>query len=317
MAVIDRPPIDERTLTAEVAQAWGLDGVEFVFLPIGLDGQAWAYRINTAGEDGYFMKVRRGEFAPAAVSLPQYLREQGLTHVVAPRGTRSGEAGHAMGGSRMLLYPFHGGGNLWSRGLTDRQWIEYGAFLGKLHSTVPSPRIESILPVENYSTTAPARVHARSAEAAVSNVLGAFWQRYGAAITRLCETVDELAAKVTAGPHVICHADVHPGNLIADGDGPLHVVDWDAPIMAPRERDLMFVLGQGFGEHPVSPRQEALFCQGYGPLQINDELLTFYRQERSLDDIAEFLSRILDPETSPEARANDLHWLTRNAEMIT
>ncbi|MFE4647923.1 hypothetical protein [Streptomyces sp. NPDC056707] len=72
------------------------------------------------------MKVRRGEFAPAAVSLPQYLRAQGLTHVVAPMGTRSGEAGHAMGGYRILLYPFHGGGNLWSRGLTDRQWIEYG-----------------------------------------------------------------------------------------------------------------------------------------------------------------------------------------------
>lgn len=151
----------------------------------------------------------------------------------------------------------------------------------------------------------------------MSNVLGAFWQRYGAAITRLCETVDELAAKATAGPHVICHADIHPGNLIADGDGPLHVVDWDAPIMAPRERDLVFVLGQGFGEHPVNPRQEALLRQGYGPLQINEELLTFYRQERSLDDIAEFLSRILDPETSLEARANDLHWLTRNAEMIT
>ncbi len=154
MAVIDKPPIDERTMTAEVAQAWGLDGVELVFLPIGLDGQAWAYRINTAGEDGYFMKVRRGEFAPAAVSLPQYLRAQDLTHVVAPMGTRSGEAGHAMGGYRILLYPFHGGGNLWSRGLTDRQWIEYGWFLGKLHSIVPSPRIESILPVENYSTTA-------------------------------------------------------------------------------------------------------------------------------------------------------------------
>ncbi|MET7549987.1 hypothetical protein ABZS95_36795 [Streptomyces sp. NPDC005479] len=65
MAVIDKPPIDKRTLTAEVAQAWGLDGVELVFLSIGLDGQAWAYRINIAGEDGYFMKVRRGEFAPA------------------------------------------------------------------------------------------------------------------------------------------------------------------------------------------------------------------------------------------------------------
>ncbi|MGW2061082.1 phosphotransferase [Streptomyces sp. NPDC001937] len=120
----------------------------------------------------------RGRFEHA---WGQYLRAQGLTHVVAPMGTRSGEAGHAMGGYRILLYPFHGGGNLWSRGLTDRQWIEYGQFLGKLHSIVPSPRIEAILRVENYSTTAPARVHARSAEAAVSDVLGALWQRYGAA----------------------------------------------------------------------------------------------------------------------------------------
>ncbi|MGC5005456.1 phosphotransferase enzyme family protein [Streptomyces sp. DT203] len=317
MAVIDKPPIDERSWAGEVAQAWGLDGVELVFLPIGLDGQAWAYRINTAGGDGYFLKVRRGEFAPAAVSLPQYLREQGLTHVVAPLSARSGEAGHVMGDYRMLLYPFHVGGNLWSRGLTDRQWIEYGEFLGKLHSTVPSPRIGSVLPAESYATTAPARVYARTAEAAVSSVLGAFWQRYGAAVTRLCETVCELTAKVGAGPHVICHADVHPGNLIADGDGPLHVVDWDAPIMAPRERDLMFVLGRGFGDHPVNPRREELFRQGYGPFQVNEELLSFYRQERNLDDIAEFLSRILDPRTSAEARANDLHWLTRNAEMLT
>jgi spectinomycin phosphotransferase len=231
--------------------------------------------------------------------------------------TKSGEAGHATGDYRILLYPFHDGGNLWSRGLADRQWIEYGEFLGKLHSIAPSPAIESIMPVESYSTTAPARVHARCAEAAASTVLGAFWQRYGAAVTTLCETVDELAAEVTAGPNVICHADIHPGNLIADGSGPLHVVDWDAPIMAPRERDLMFVLGQGFGDHPVDARREALFREGYGPLRVTDELLSFYRHERSLDDVAGFISTILDPETSSEARANDMHWLTRIAETIT
>lgn len=102
MAVIDRPPIDERTLTAEVAQAWGLDGVELVFLPIGLDGQAWAYRINTAGEDGYFMKVRRGEFAPhgriaAAISARARSDPRGGTegHTVRRSGARHGRLPNA------------------------------------------------------------------------------------------------------------------------------------------------------------------------------------------------------------------------------
>lgn len=69
----------------------------------------------------------------------------------------------------------------------------------------------------------------------------------------MSETVDDLASRVTVGRHVICHADAHPGNLLAAGDGPLHVVDWDAPI--------------------------------------------YYRSERSLDDVTQFLN----PQASAEA----------------
>lgn len=47
-AVIDKPGIDERLLAAEVAAAWAVDVADLVFLPVGLDGQAWAYRIDTS-----------------------------------------------------------------------------------------------------------------------------------------------------------------------------------------------------------------------------------------------------------------------------
>ncbi|MDG4799399.1 phosphotransferase [Micromonospora sp. WMMD980] len=97
---------------------------------------------------------------------------------MAPVDLADGGAAHQFGGHHLLLHPYREGGSLWGRGLTDRQWVEYGD-----------------------------------------------------ALLRLAETVDELASRVPQAPHVICHADIHPGNLIADGDGPLHVVDWDAPIL--------------------------------------------------------------------------------------
>jgi spectinomycin phosphotransferase len=45
---------------------------------------------------------------------------------------------------------------------------------------------------------------------------------------------------------VLCHSDIHADNLLIDPTGRLYIVDWDNPILAPKERDLMFV-GGGVG----------------------------------------------------------------------
>jgi spectinomycin phosphotransferase len=235
---------------------------------------------------------------------------------VAPIDRPGGGAVHGFGDYRLLLYPFHDGANLWSRGLSDRQWVEYGQFLGRLHALTPSAEIAAVLPVETYRSSAGERMRTLGAQAAVSEVLGAFWQRYGAALHRLSDTVDDLASRVRKAQHVICHADIHPGNMLVDSDGGLHVVDWDAPILAPRERDLMFVYSQDFGDHPINAHRAELFREGYGLLDPDQTMLSYYRSERHLDDVAEFLGSILSPEASAESQANDLHWLTRIADTV-
>ncbi|MFG2165329.1 phosphotransferase enzyme family protein [Micromonospora chersina] len=314
--MIDKPGVDERLLADEVAAAWAVDVTDLVFMPVGLDGNAWAYRVDASDGARYFLKLRRGEFIRSAVLLPGFLRAHGVRQVVAPVDLPGGGTHHEFGDYQLLLYPFHDGGSLWSRGLTDHQWIEHGEFLRRLHAVTPSADIAAVLPVETYRSSAGERLRAVSEEAAASETLGAFWDRYGAALHRLSETVDDLASRVTRGRHVICHADIHPGNLIADGDGPLHVVDWDAPMLAPPERDLMFVHSQDFGDHPIDAHRAALFRRGYGPWEPDRTLLSYYRSERHLDDVAVFLRSILDPGASPESRANDLHWLTRIAETV-
>jgi spectinomycin phosphotransferase len=314
--MIDKPDVDERLLAAEVAAAWAVDVADLVFMPVGLDGQAWAYRVDTFDGERYFLKLRRGRFTRAAVLLPGFLRARGVRQVVAPIDRRDGEADRGFGDYRLLLYPFHDGGSLWGRGLTDHQWIEYGEFLGRLHGVTPSADIAGVLPVETYRSSAGERLRILGGQAAASDALGTFWDRYGTALCRLSETVDDLASRVTQADHVICHADVHPGNLIADGDGPLRVVDWDAPILAPRERDLMFVYSRDFGDHPINAHRAELFRRGYGPQEPDQTLLSYYRAERHLDDVVVFLHDILASGASAESRANDLHWLTRIAETV-
>ena len=47
-------------------------------------------------------------------------------------------------------------------------------------------------------------------------------------------------------------------------------------MLAPRERDLFMVLD----------RQRGPFLKGYGEIDLNENALSYYRRERSLEDLA-------------------------------
>jgi hypothetical protein len=63
------------------------------------------------------------------------------------------------------------------------------------------------------------------------------------------ERADDLAKAMASRSmeFVLCHCDLHPGNLLIDLGGAVFIIDWDYPMLAPKERDLMFIGGgQGF-----------------------------------------------------------------------
>jgi spectinomycin phosphotransferase len=68
-------------------------------------------------------------------------------------------------------------------------------------------------------------------------------------------------------------------------------VDWDETILAPRERDLMFVIG-GISSRLVEPREEALFFQGYGAITVNPLALAYYRYAWAISDISEYGAQV-------------------------
>ena len=108
---------------------------------------------------------------------------------------------------------------------------------------------------------------------------------------------------------VVCHADIHTHNVLLDGDGRLYIVDWDETLLAPKERDLMFV-GAGIDGPKYGPRETALFYQGYGDVSPDPLAIAYYRIEWGVQDLGEFGREILSAddvgaETKADAAAAD------------
>ena len=93
--------------------------------------------------------------------------------------------------------------------------------------------------------------------------------------------------------HVLCHADIHTNNVLLDADGAVWIVDWDDTLLAPKERDLMFVVGGGLNRTLVGPREEALVLQGYRATMLDPRALTYYRYARAVSDLSEYGAQVL------------------------
>jgi len=132
------------------------------------------------------------------------------------------------------------------------------------------------------------------------------------------ERAAELASVVQAKPleAVLCHSDIHGGNILirTDGQPPvLYIVDWDDPILAPKERDLMFI-GGGIDNIWKTEREQAMFYQGYGKTEIDLTALTYYRYERVIEDLVVICEQLLSTDEGGADRERAFGWFTSNFE---
>jgi spectinomycin phosphotransferase len=134
-------------------------------------------------------------------------------------------------------------------------------------------------------------------------------------INHLVNRTEELVSEVQSQPleFVLCHTDIHGGNILISEDDQLYIVDWDNPLLAPKERDLMFI-GGGIDEIWKSKREEAVFYEGYGEPEINIAALAYYRYERIIEDLAVIGEQLLLTEEGGADREQAYGWFTSNFE---
>ena len=295
--------------------------VHVAFLPLGADLNTAVYRAVADDETPYFVKLRRGVFDETAVALPKFLSDQGIVPIIAPMTTKSGQLWANLDAFKLILYPFVEGRDGYKVDLSDHHWGDFGTAFKKIHTAAVPPALISRIQRETYSPqwresvqTFLARVEDDVFDDPVAVRLAAFLKAKRDEILDLVGCAERLALALHArSPElVLCHSDIHAGNILIDANGALYIVDWDNPILAPKERDLMFIGGgQGFAGH-TAQEEETLFYRGYGQTQIDPIALAYYRYERIIQDIGIYCEQIFLTNEGGEDREQSLRYLTSN-----
>lgn len=306
------PKLATDKIAAALETGYGLAPAALAFLPLGNDSASFVYRAATANAS-YFLKVRTGSgFSAQSLAIPRYLHERGVPHILAPLPTGSGALWVRVGEFALSVYPFIQGRVGAEVRLAEDQWRAFGAMVRQFHSLELPRRLSAMLPRE---TLTPSRrnliaelqaVVTRDDLDPVGRELAEFWNERAGEIDAVVERADALARELRgrSGSLVLCHADMHPWNLLVDEAGEFWLVDWDETMLALKERDLMFVVGSG---DLVGPRERAAFLQGYGASALDALALQYYRYAWAVQDIAAYGESVFFlPDQSDEARRDAL-----------
>ncbi|TCO30083.1 spectinomycin phosphotransferase [Kribbella steppae] len=275
-----------RKLQRWVLEDFGLDVVELSPVGHGADVAAQVWRAATA-TNTYAVKWS-GAGTNTGHQVAAYLADVGLQGIPELIRTMEGGLWSFHGKKRLTITPWIDGVRAAETGLTTEQWTEYGVLLQRVHSSELPERLRDALPrhspvdarIPGLAAQLQTRLTTQAPEDDLEAELAAVWK----------EHQDTIAHLLTARPpepggrKVVCHADPHLGNVLVDGH--VHLIDWDDVVLAPREQDLMFMLGGMGSIGPTTPEQLTAFFTGYGDVDLDQDAIAYYRHTRALEDVA-------------------------------
>ena len=317
--MLEKPDLQDEKIVTYLQDEYGLLVAQVAFLPLGADLNTAVYRVVAEDETPYFVKLRRGVFDETAVALPKFLSDQGIVQIIAPLATQTEQLWASLEAFKLILYPFIEGHSGFEVDLSDRHWGELGTAFKLIHTAVVPPALIRRIPQETYAPqwresvkTFLERVADDAFADPVAVKLAAFLKARRDEILDLAGRAERLALALQArSPEfVLCHSDIHAGNILIDANGALYIVDWDNPILAPKERDLMFIGGGLGGDGHTAQEEETLFYRGYGQTPIDPIALAYYRYERIIQDIAVYCEQIFLTNEGGEDREQSLRYLT-------
>jgi spectinomycin phosphotransferase len=302
-------------LAAGLRTHYGIEATAFEPAERGKDFDASVFRVWAGGAEPRYVVKTRPTDAPrdVAAAVARHVADAGVPGVVAPVPSLSGAVFAHVGDRALSVYPFVDGRHGIEMQLSDDAWRSFGSFARRLHATALPADLAAVIPRETYRPPQIERialVEATVAESrsgdAIARDVGAFWRSHRAEIVPLAGRAESLGAALARRslPLVTCHADMHTGNVIVDRHGRLWIIDWDEVVLAPKERDLMFVVGGGISTGLVDANATAQFLEGYGEVDVDRPALTYYRHAWAVQDVGGYAWRVLlDDSASVDQRA--------------
>jgi spectinomycin phosphotransferase len=306
----EKPFLSNQQIIGHLDIFYGINVAALTFLPIGADMDSSVYKAETCDGRAYFVKLKRGHQIFSTVII-ELLHAAGIQHIIFPVKTTKGGAYLPIGEFTLIVSPFVEGQDGFSRQLIDEQWVTLGKVMRQVHTCHVPADIQKQLRRETFSPKWREAVRAiyvqmdsDSSGDEISSKLKLFMKKNSETILQLVANAELLCQQVQQHlpEFVLCHSDIHRGNVLIETASDFYIVDWDEPIMAPKERDLMFI-GGGVANVWNKDQEEKLFYKGYGTSEINFLMLAYYRHERIVEDIALYAHQLLFSTNGGDERA--------------
>ncbi len=119
--------------------------------------------------------------------------------------------------------------------------------------------------------------------------------------------LEELAGKLMHNDKqnfVLCHTDPNRNNVIINDKGQIHLIDWDGIALAPFERDIWFFMNDKNFESLIEGYRSIRYVE-----HVNEDLIIYLFYHRLLDDLTDWIYRILFEKVSEEQIQSDFYGL--------
>jgi spectinomycin phosphotransferase len=318
--MLEKPDIKDELIISRLQEEYGLHVDELHFRSSG-DLNTAAYDLSAGNGTKYFLKLRKG-FDEIIVTVPLLLKSQGIENIIVPYETKSKQYWADFEDYKIILYPFIESKNGFEMELSDQHKRNLGRAIKAIHSTQIPPKLERQIPKETFSPqwrervkSFPARAEAISFQDFTVAKLAVFMKSKQNEINHLVGRAEQLASELQAKTlkPVLCHSDIHGRNILITENDQLYIVDWDNPILASKERDLMFI-GGGIDNIWQSEQDEAVFYVGYGKPEIDLSALAYYRYERVIQDLADYGEQVLLSDKGSADREQFYRYFISNIE---
>ncbi len=299
--MVKKELLNEQKINDCLKVHYEIEAIDLTLLPIGADANASVFKAKTKDHSYYFVKLKYEPHDEINLAVVELLGQVGIPSIIPPLKTKQQQSMVSIEGFHLIVYPFIDAQDGFSHSLSDTQWHQLGKGLRQIHELEVPLAIQERLRKENYSPKYRQMVRSFYEQCNdplvkddIAEKLLAYLKQEQKTILHIVDSAEKLAQKIPSlnPKYVLCHSDIHAGNVLIHGNDAIYIVDWDELMIAPKERDLMFI-GGGVGNVWNQAHEETLFYQGYGSTTVERTILAYYRHERIVVDIAEYVQQLL------------------------
>lgn len=318
----NEPNVNKKDLKNHINEKYEIEVENLTFVPIG--EFAYSYLLETRDKKQYFLKIyesnrlTKSKLNTLDFSLDvayQLNQDLVINQVIYPIKTKNGLLKTEFENFEIVIWSYIEGEMVSEKQSKTKDFMmKLGELLARIHQSTNSlnPKEEKIVDFEigfkkDLLTSLKKATEGVSSTDKNYDKLQKMIKPQMDNILQSLVYLEELTEKLKEEDKlnlVVCHTDPIRHNILIDEKKIIHLVDWDSAIFAPFEQDVWFYLNDKYLEYFIQSYQQIRKID-----EINEDFVAFLFYNRVLDDLTDWIYRILFEEISKEQIKSDFEGL--------